>query len=126
MFWIVPLAAAIGFCALLRADDLATPPVAPPTRNLGDMYTYVKLVERYALIAKDPDAAGVAAVLQANQLLEGKDPNVVLGYFQKILYETKSRAVQRAIRMQLAEQYKTLGQTDHAMEQLQALMTEAQ
>ncbi|MGD1278696.1 MAG: hypothetical protein ABR964_15900 [Tepidisphaeraceae bacterium] len=126
LFWLVPLVAAVGFCALLRADDLATPPVPPATRNLSDVYTCVKLVERYAQIAKDADASGVAAVLEANELLKGKDPNVAIGYFQKMLYDTKSRAVQRAIRVQLAEQYKILGQTDHAMEQLQALMTESQ
>jgi len=69
---------------------------------------------------------GVAAVGKAAEMLkaDGQTPEQQVEFFTKVLYMTKSHAVERTVRMQLVELYKQTGQDDKAMEQLQELMTE--
>lgn len=109
-----------GVCSLLRADD-APPPGAPATA-FDSNNAYLWGVEHTAAIAKDPDASGVQAVLSAAELLRSQPPQVQLDYFNKALFDTKNRAVQREIRVQLYKLYAAQGQSDKALDQLQQLM----
>lgn len=126
LYWIAPVVIAAGLCTL-RADD-SSPPAAP--QNASDYYqtadAYVWFVEHTAALDKDIDAAGVAAVLKSEELLKSKDPQQAADFYLKVVYDSKSHAVTRAARMELYEVYKSMGQTDKALEQLQLVMTEAQ
>ena len=83
---------------------------------------YLEIVDRYARLAHDPSTSGIAAVVAANDLLRPKGADAGIEYFNKLLPEVKSPAVQRAIRLQLAELYKISGKADQALEQLKMLM----
>jgi hypothetical protein len=124
--WIGPAVVVAGLCTL-RADD-SSPPAAP--QNASDYYqtadAYVWYVEHTAAVDKDPDSAGVAAVIKSEELLKTKDPQAAADYYLKVVYDAKSHAVIRAARMELYEVYKSMGQADKALEQLQLVMTEAQ
>jgi lipopolysaccharide biosynthesis regulator YciM len=112
-----PAALAGLICGMLKADDSA-----PPAANPGDPAAFVWYIEHSAAVAKDADASGVAAVLEAKELLRSKEPQVEIDFFNKALYDTKSRPIQREIRMTLADLYKAQGQNDKALDQLQQLM----
>ena len=73
-------------------------------------------------MAKDPETSGVRAVIEAKDLLKSKEPQVAIDFFTKALYDTKSRTVQREIRVTLYQLYKDQGQTDKALDQLQQLI----
>jgi lipopolysaccharide biosynthesis regulator YciM len=114
--WTAPVALAACVCGLLKADVAVPPPSLLPGND------YVWFVEHTAAVAKDPDASAVRAVIEAKDLLKGKEPQVAIDFFMKALYDTKSRAVQREIRMTLYQLYKDQGQTDKALDQLQQLI----
>lgn len=99
----------------------ATP--MPP--ELALMRGYLSLVEHFTYLAKDPSAAGVAAVFGASDLLKREGPGAVAKYFKEVLPDVKDKAVERAVRLQLVDAYKQTGQTEDAMEQLRILMTAA-
>ena len=83
---------------------------------------WIDLVDSYTRLAKDPTAAGVAAVVTANDMLKHKGTEVAIEYFTKLMSEVKNESVQRAIRLQLVELYGKAGQPDQALEQLRMLM----
>ena len=83
---------------------------------------WIDLVDSYTRLAKDPTAAGVAAVVTANDILKHKGTEVAIEYFTKLMSEVKNESVQRAIRLQLVELYGKAGQPDQALEQLRMLM----
>jgi hypothetical protein len=114
--WTAPVALAACVCGLLKADVAVPPPSAVPAND------YVWFVEHTAAVAKDPDTSAVQAVIEAKELLKGKEPQVGIDFFMKALYDTKSRAVQREIRLTLYQLYKDQGQTDKALDQLQQLI----
>jgi len=121
---IAPLALGAGICGLLRADD-SQPPVPTIGQKEDDYQTsneYLWFLEHNAAMAKDPEAMGVQAVFYAKALLNGREPQVQIDFFNKALYDTKMRPVQREIRMALCQIYKQQGQNDKAMDQLQQLM----
>jgi hypothetical protein len=111
-----PVAVAACVCGLLKADDAPPQAVASPAND------YVWFVEHSAAVAKDPETTGVQAVIEAKDLLHSKDPQVALDFFTKALYDTKSHAVQREIRLTLYQLYKDQGQSDKALDQLQQLI----
>jgi lipopolysaccharide biosynthesis regulator YciM len=117
---LAPLAVAAGVCGMLKADD------APPTPTGSDAWTasnqYTWGIEHTAAIAKDPDAVAVQAVIEANDLLKSKDPQVAIDFFTKALYDSKNRPAQREIRLVLCHLYKSQGQNDKALDQLQQLI----
>ena len=115
---LAPLALAGCICGMLRADDSSPPQTA--SADAADAYIW--RIEHTAAVAKDADASGVQAVMAARELFHGKDPQVEIDYFTKMLYETRLRPVQREIRIILAELYKGQGQDDKALDQLQQLM----
>ncbi len=119
--WTAPVALAVCVCGLLRADD-SPPPVAGQGSSYTDAAAYLWWVEHMAAVAKDPEASGVQAVFEAKDLLRNKEPQVAIDFFTKALYDTKSRAVQREIRMTLYWLYKGQGQNDKALDQLQQLI----
>ncbi len=84
---------------------------------------FINMVDSYAKLAKDPDAASVAAVVSAADVLRPKGAQGAIDYFTKILPDVKSPTVQRAIRLQLMDFYKTSNQPEKALEQLQLIMT---
>ena len=87
------------------------------------MRRYLDVVDRYSRMARDPSAAGIAAVVSAADLLKPRGTDAAINYFNELLPQVKDPAVERAIRIQLAELYKTSGQQDQALEQLRTLMT---
>ena len=84
---------------------------------------YLDAVDRYAKLARDPQNSGIAAVVAANDILRPRGADVAIEYFNKLLPEVKTPAVQRAIRITLVDLYKAAGKTDQALEQLKQLMT---
>jgi hypothetical protein len=91
--------------------------------QIGMMRGYLDLVEGFSRLTKDASTAGVAAVIQANDMLKPRGHDAVIAYFTKILPNVKDAAVQRAIRLELITAYKDSGQQEKAMEHLEALMT---
>jgi hypothetical protein len=125
LVWIAPLVLAIGGSAMLRADDAPPPMNAEVPKNFQATSDYIWYIAHYSEVAKDPEAMGVAAVGQAHDMLKSQGANAEIDFFMKMIYQTKSHAVERAIRVQLAQIYKDNGRPEKAMEQLQTLMTEA-
>jgi lipopolysaccharide biosynthesis regulator YciM len=120
--WTVPVALAACTCALL-ADD-SPPPANSQGANTLDANAYIWFVEHSAAVSKDAETSAVQAVIEAKDLLRSKEPQVSIDFFTKALYDAKSPAVKRAIRMTLYDLYKTQGQNDKALEQLQMLIVE--
>jgi hypothetical protein len=118
----VPFVVAVCACGLL-ADD-SPPPGTSQGSNTLDANAYIWFVEHVAAVSKDPEASGVQAVIEAKDLLRSKEPQVSIDFFTKALYDAKSPAVKRAIRMTLYDLYKTQGQNDKALDQLQQLIVE--
>ena len=107
-------------------------PGGPPGRGgnplmlqIDQMRGWLDIVDRYARMSRDPVAAGVAAVIAADDLFRNKPPEQAIEYFGKLLSEVKNEAVQRAIRLQLVELYGKSNQPDKALEQLRLLMIAA-
>ena len=73
-------------------------------------------------LSRDPTQAGIAAVIGAGEILKPRGTDAAIEYFTKLLPEAKNPAVQRAIRVQLAELYKQAGKQDEALEQLRELI----
>jgi hypothetical protein len=121
-FLIVPIAVAVGIGGLLRADDTQPPVASAIPSDAYNSDAYIWYVEHYAAVAKDSETAGVAAVLKAQDVLKGRDPQVAIDFYTKALYDAKSPTVQRAVRFQLFELYKAQGQNDKALDQLQQLI----
>lgn len=84
---------------------------------------YFDAVDRYARLAHDPSITGIASVVAAADILRPRGANEAITYFEKVLPEAKSPAVQRAIRLQLVDLYKSVGKQDQALDQLKTLMT---
>ena len=93
----------------------------PPQINL--VRGYLGLIGQLNEMAQDPTASGIAAVLGANEILKPRGADAVIAYFTKVLPQVKNEAVQRAIRIQLVEAYKTSGDHEKALAELQTLMT---
>lgn len=93
--------------------------------SMDVMRGYMELVDRYTRLSSDPDAAGVSAVLAANDLLKSKGPEAAIKYFTDML-DARSGvtrpAIQRAIRLQLIDLYRANNKPDQAMEQIAILM----
>ncbi|WP_428936876.1 tetratricopeptide repeat protein [Fontivita pretiosa] len=93
--------------------------------KLEMLRNYIDVVDRFARLARDPGAAGVAAVVSATDILRARGTDAAIEHFNKVLPDVKNGAVQRAIRIQLVDLYKQAGQADKALEQLDALMKDA-
>jgi hypothetical protein len=99
------------------------PPIADRIKQVEMLRGYLELVDRYTRLSQNPTHAGVAAVISAAEILKTRGNDAAIDYFNKLLPETKDPAVQRAIRLQLADLYKESNQGDKALEQLRSLMT---
>src|SRR2546430_119062 len=97
--------------------------IDPRMAKFEMLRSYFEVVERYARLARDPSMAGIASVVEAADILRPRGADTAIAYFEKALPEAKSPAVQRAIRLQLIELYKSAGKQDQALEQLKTLMT---
>ena len=84
---------------------------------------YISLIDEFADVAKDQSSSGVAAVVYAEDVLKAKKPQDAIDWFNQILPEVKDPVVKRAVRLRLAELYRTTNQPDKALEQLRVLMT---
>lgn len=100
----------------------ARPPQAPELQKFDVLRNYIDVVDRFTKMSSDATAAGVAAVVSATDILRQRGPDSAIAYLTKTLPEVKSPAVQRAIRIQLADLYRQSGQADKALEQLDVLM----
>lgn len=102
------------------------PPRLPPEfMRFEVMRGYIELVDRFSRLSRDPTSSGIAAVIAAADLLKARGAEAGIEYFTKALETTKSDAVKRAIRIQLAELYRNAGQQDKALEQLTELINAA-
>jgi thioredoxin-like negative regulator of GroEL len=119
---LAPIALAAGICGMLRADDSAPPVPSQAADSWQSKDDYVWWVEHQAAIAKDADAAGVQAAIEAKAVMGTGQP--AIDFFTKALYDTKSRPVQRQIRLTLFDLYKSQGQNDKALDQLLLLMAD--
>jgi hypothetical protein len=117
---LAPIALAAGICGMLKADDSAPPVASPAADSWQIMNESTWWVEHQAAISKDADAAGVQAAMEAKAALGPGQP--AIDFFNKALYDTKSRPVQRLIRLMLFHLYKDQGQNDKALDQLRMLM----
>ena len=116
-----------------EVDPLGNPPpfnagrtaAHPELAEIHVLKGWIDLVESYTKLAKDPVAAGVAAVDSASDMLKHKGNDQAIEYFSKLLSEVKNDSVQRAIRLQLVELYGKAGQPDQALEQLRVLIIQA-
>jgi hypothetical protein len=97
--------------------------IDPRFRQLEMLRGYLDAVGGYARLARDADTAGIAAVVTAADMLRPRGVDAGIDYFTKLLPETKSPAVGRAIRMHLIDLYKSAGQQDKALEQVKILIT---
>lgn len=122
--WIASIALTAGVCTLLRADDNSPPANPPQTDAWQSRGSYAWALGQYSNVAKDPEAMAIAAVYGADDLMQTQTPQQQADYFNKLLFNTKSRAVQRAIRMRLVKIYKDSNRPDEALDQLQELINE--
>jgi ABC-type sugar transport system substrate-binding protein len=116
----IALVAGLG---ILRADDSNNGP-AVAVSPMQQSNEYIWFQEHQAAIAKDPEAAGVIAVLRAVEFLQDKDPQTSIDFFNRILTDTHDMAVKRQVRLTLSDLYRKVNQQDKALEQLQQLMME--
>jgi hypothetical protein len=86
------------------------------------MKQYIDLVDKYTALAKDPTASGVSAVVTLTELTRSKGADAQIEKLTKLLGEVKDTTVQRAIRLQLIDVYKTANMPDKAIEQAEALI----
>ncbi len=100
------------------------PPMADRMRTVEMLRGYLDLVDRYTRLSSNPTSSGVAAVVTAGDILKARGKDAAIDYFNKVLPDVKDPAVQRAIRLQLADLYKAAGESDKALEQLHMLMTD--
>jgi hypothetical protein len=91
------------------------------TRFIDVMEKYLYVVDHLTRMSENPTAVGVAALLQANDILKSR-PQDAIDYFNKLLPDVRNEAVKRAIRLQLADLYKNSNQNDKALDQLRELM----
>jgi thioredoxin-like negative regulator of GroEL len=115
----------LGLGAAARAQ-LAKPQETPAgaeqiTQFIDVMEKYLYVVDHLTRMSENPTAVGVAAALQANDMLKSR-PQEAIEYFNKLLPDVKNEAVKRAIRLQLADLYKNSNQNDKALDQLRELM----
>jgi hypothetical protein len=118
---LAPIALAAGICGMLKADDSSPPPA--PSQGTDTMQIkdeYVWCVEHQAAIDNDAGMSGVQAVIEAKEMLGKGQP--AIDFFNKALYDAKSRTVQRQIRLTLFDLYKEQGQADKALDQLRLLI----
>ena len=83
---------------------------------------YLGVIDAFSRQSRDASQAGIAAVISAADILKPRGTDAAIEYFSKLLPEVKNPAVQRAVRVQLAELYKAAGKQDEALEQLRALI----
>jgi hypothetical protein len=105
----------VAIVLLLPAIARAQPTERP---EAAAIIFILDVVERYARIADDPAAAGIAAVIQAREILRADGPEEAIEFFEEMLEETNLPAVRRAIRFQLVELHRETDQPDQAMDQL--------
>lgn len=90
--------------------------------SMDVMRGFLELVDRYTELSSNPDAAGISAVLAANDLYRAQGSDAAIAYFTLKLEQVKRPAIQRAIRLQLIDLYRAAGKTEQALEQLEVLM----
>lgn len=78
------------------------------------------VVQQMTEIAKDPDAAAIAAVIAVNDY---HDEEEQAEFLESVLAEAGSETVKRAIRMRLIDVYKHSDRFDQAAEQARLLIT---
>jgi hypothetical protein len=116
------LAAGAMICGMLRADDSASAPPPASGASWQEKDAQVWWIEHSAAIDDAADASGVRAVIEAEDFLKAREPQVAIDFFNKALFDAKNRPVQREIRMALYNLYKQTGQNDKALDQLQMLI----
>ena len=96
----------------------------PLARNeqFEQLRNYLAVIDAFSRQSRDASQAGIAAVIAAADILKPRGTDAGIEYFSKMLPQVKNPAVQRAVRVQLAELYKSAGKQDQALEQLRELI----
>lgn len=89
-------------------------------RHVEMFRTLLGLITDYTQIARDEDAAGVAAVMGLDKHVEGIEEHIEL--LEDLLDDAENDVVRRAIHLQLSEKYGELGQHEEAREHLGELI----
>jgi hypothetical protein len=97
----------------------------PDLRQFEVLRSYIEVVDHYTQMTRSADSAGVAAVVSATDILRQGGPQGAIDFLSNTLPEVKIPAIERAIRIQLADLYRQVGQSDKALEQLSVLMKAA-
>jgi hypothetical protein len=90
--------------------------------RIEQMRNYLAVMDAFSRQSRDASQAGIAAVIAAADILKPRGTDAGIEYFTKMLPQVKNPAVQRAVRVQLAELYKAAGKQDQALEQLRELI----
>ncbi|HVT90956.1 MAG TPA: hypothetical protein VHD56_19040 [Tepidisphaeraceae bacterium] len=98
------------------------PPPPADMQKVEALRAYLDVVDRMAKLSQDRTASGVAAVVSATDILRQRGPESAITYLNKTLAEVKDPAIQRAIRIQLADLFRQSGQSDKALEQYDVLI----
>lgn len=93
----------------------------PMMQQIALMSRLLNLVGDFTKIAESPSAAGIAATMALDDHF--KTPAEAIAFLERVLPQAKDPAVQRAIRIKLADLYKKSAQPQKAVEQLERLIT---
>ncbi len=121
----------VAAAGIARASSASDGPAsasaqAAKIQYLDMMQRYLTLMQSVTKLAEDPTAAALAATFASKELIVGEGGEAkAIEFYEKILPEAKNEAVQRAIRMMLADLYARTGQKTKAMEQFRILIVTA-
>jgi len=113
------LAAAVGLAVYvsrpaLAQDGAGHPPIALFRDLLG-------LIKQFDEVASSSSAAGIAAVMGTEDHFKGK-PEERAKYLEGLLPKVEDKAVQRTIRITLADTYKKMGKSEKALDHLEKVI----
>lgn len=91
------------------------------------MLGYLNIVERFSQMVKDADTARVAALMAATDTFRARGHDAVIDYLTKLLSKVEagpnaSPVLERAIHIQLGQEYQASGQSDKALEQFESII----
>lgn len=90
------------------------------TMHLEMFGQLIDLIQGMHEIADDPSSSGVMAVMSVDDYVQGEDR---IDFLNDMLNETDDPTVRRSIRIKLMETHKEMGNTEEALEQIEALIS---
>jgi len=119
--WIALTATTLLLTAFLGVGLAQSAPDQGMSAQLRLLRDLIGLIDDVNKIASSPSASGVAAVMSVKDQIKSNEDTIA--YLERLLPQTSDPAVQRAIRIQLADLYKNTGQREKALAHLERLIT---